>query len=187
MAEPLEVVLYPDPRLKKPTKAVKAVDADVRAMAERMIATMHRAGGIGIAAPQVGWDRRVCIVSGTGDAGDEIVLVNPRIVRQEGTATMEEGCLSFPGLAATIVRAAEVTVEYTDLDGAAKSLDAANLLGRCILHEVDHLEGVLFTTRITPADRVRLKRPLRDLEERFERLSAERSTAPRTRIAGAFR
>ena len=173
MAEPLEVVLYPDPRLKKPTRPVEAVDDAVRAMAERRIATMHRAGGIGIAAPQVGWDRRVCIVSGTGDPGDEIVLVNPRIVHEEGTATMEEGCLSFPGLAAVITRSAEVTVEYTDLDGTARRLDASNLLGRCILHEVDHLEGVLFTTRITPADRIRLKRPLRELEDLFERRSGD--------------
>lgn len=181
MVEPLEVVLYPDPRLKKPTRKVGAVDDSVRAMAERMIATMHRAGGIGIAAPQVGWDRRVCVVSGTGDAGDEIVLVNPRIVREEGTATMEEGCLSFPGLAAVVTRSAEVTVEYTDLDGNARRLDASNLLGRCILHEVDHLEGILFTTRITPADRIRLKRPLRELEELFERRSAD---APGRRPAG---
>lgn len=169
MPEPLEVVFYPDPRLSKPTRPVAAVDASVRSMAERMIATMHLAGGIGIAAPQVGWDRRVCIVSGTGDPGDELVLINPRIVRQEGTALMEEGCLSFPGVAASITRAAELSVEYTDLDGRTVTLDAANLLGRCILHEVDHLDGVLFTTRFTPADRVRLKRALRDLQERYDR------------------
>jgi len=174
MAEPLEVVLYPDPRLSRATKPVAAVDDSIREMAERMIATMHRAGGIGIAAPQVGWDRRVCIVSGTGDPGDEIVLVNPRIVRQEGTALMEEGCLSFPGLSASITRAAEVSVEFAGLDGRTVVLDAANLLGRCILHEVDHLDGVLFTSRLTPADRVRLKRALRDLQERFEERSAAR-------------
>jgi peptide deformylase len=172
MPEPLEVVLYPDPRLSKATKPVAGVDDAVREMALRMISTMHRAGGIGIAAPQVGWDRRLCIVSGTGDPGDEIVLVNPRIVRQEGSALMEEGCLSFPGLSASIVRAAEVTVEFTDLDGRAQTLDAANLLGRCILHEVDHLDGVLFTTRLTPVDRVRLKRPLKDLQERYEQRTA---------------
>ncbi len=186
MAEPLEVVLYPDSRLRKPTSPVPAVDDAVRAMAERMIATMHRAGGIGIAAPQVGWDRRVCIVSGTGDPGDEIVLVNPRIVRKSGTAVMEEGCLSFPGLSASIVRAAEVGVDYTDLEGRETHLDAANLLGRCILHEVDHLEGVLFTTLLTPADRVRLKKPLRDLEEAFERKNPARGAAGR-RPAGAPR
>ncbi len=174
MPEPLDVVLYPDPRLSRPTKPVAAVDDSIRVMAERMIATMHRAGGIGIAAPQVGWDRRVCIVSGTGDPGDEIVLVNPRIVRQEGTALMEEGCLSFPGLSASITRAAEVSVEFTGLDGRTLVLDASNLLGRCILHEVDHLDGVLFTSRLTPADRVRLKRALKDLQERFEERSAAR-------------
>ncbi|HEU4394503.1 MAG TPA: peptide deformylase [Planctomycetota bacterium] len=173
MAEPLEVVLYPDPRLKRPTRAVEAVDDGIRAMAERMIATMHRAGGIGIAAPQVGWDRRLCIVSGTGDPGDEIVLVNPRIVGEEGSITMEEGCLSFPGLAAVVTRAEQVSVEYQDLDGKARRLDTGGLLGRCILHEVDHLEGILFTTRISPADRIRLKRPLKDLEERFERRGGE--------------
>jgi peptide deformylase len=182
MAEPLDLVLYPDPRLKRPTRPVEAVDDSVRAMAERMIATMHRAGGIGIAAPQVGWDRRLCIVSGTGDPGDELVLVNPRIASEEGTATMEEGCLSFPGVAAVVTRAARVVVEYTDLDGRPQRIDAANLLGRCILHEVDHLEGILFTTRISPADRIRLKRALRELEELHERQTAG---APARRHAGA--
>lgn len=166
MAEPLDVVLYPDPRLRRATRAVERVDDGVRSMAERMIVTMHRAGGIGIAAPQVGWDRRVCIVSGTGDPGDEIVMVNPRIVREEGTLAMEEGCLSFPGIAAVITRAAEATVEFTDLDGRPARMDVANLLGRCVLHEVDHLDGTLFTTRFTPADRIRLKKALRALEDR---------------------
>lgn len=178
MPEPLEIVYYPDARLRKPTKPVEAVDDAVRAMAERMIVTMHRNGGIGIAAPQVGWDRRVCIVSGTGDAGDEIVLVNPRIVKETGTSVYEEGCLSFPGVAAVIVRAAEATVEYLDLEGKPRSLTAANLLGRCILHEVDHLEGVIFTSRFTPADRIRTKKALRALEERF---------ASRQALAGASR
>lgn len=177
MAEPLEVVLYPDPRLRKATRAVEAVDDSVRSMAGRMVATMHKAGGIGIAAPQVGWDRRVCVVSGTGDPGDEIVLVNPRIVSREGTATMEEGCLSFPGVSAAVVRAAEVSVEYTDLEGASVRLDASNLLGRCILHEVDHLDGVLFTTRFTPADRIRLKKALRELEDHYAAKAAGRRPA----------
>jgi peptide deformylase len=181
MVEPLEVVLFPDPRLRRPTKPVEAVDDSVRSMADRMIATMHRSGGIGIAAPQVGWGRSVCIVSGTGDPGDEIVLVNPRVVRQEGSATMEEGCLSFPGVSATVTRAAEATVEYTDLEGRPARLDVANLLGRCVLHEVDHLDGILFTSRFTPADRIRLKRALRDLEERFEERGG---AAPRARGTG---
>ena len=167
MAEPLEVVLPPDPRLRRSTKPVAKVDDAVRAMAERMIATMHRAGGIGIAAPQVGWDRRVCIVSGTGDPGDEIVLVNPRITGEEGTRTMEEGCLSFPGIAAVVTRAATATVEYLDLDGKPRSMEVANLLGRCVLHEVDHLDGVVFTSRFTPADRIRLKKALKAVEERL--------------------
>jgi peptide deformylase len=175
MAEPLPIVLYPDPRLAKSTRPVP-VKADgggledgTREMAARMIASMHAAHGLGIAATQVGWDRRVCIVSGTGDPGDEIVLVNPRIVKQDGAARMEEGCLSFPGMAAVIDRAADVSVEALDLDGRPFRLDAGGLLGRCILHEVDHLDGVLFHTRFTPADRIRNKRFLKELEERFER------------------
>ena len=178
MAEPLPVVLYPDPRLRRPTKPVAAVDDAVRATVERMIATMHRAGGIGIAAPQVGWDRRVCIVSGTGDPGDEVVLVNPRIADEEGSAPMTEGCLSFPGISALVTRSAGVVVEYADLEGKPARLEAGGLLGRCILHEVDHLEGVLFTTHFTPADRIRLKRALRDLEERFERASSPPARRP---------
>ncbi len=171
MVEPLPIVLFPDPGLRRPTRPAEvrdgALDPSVRGMAERMIETMHSLRGLGIAAPQVGWDRRVCIVSGTGDRGDELVLVNPRIARVEGEAVMEEGCLSFPGVAAAIVRAADVEVEALDLEGQPFRLAASGLLGRCILHEVDHLDGVLFTTRFTPADRIRNKRALRELEEKF--------------------
>ncbi|MHC4922542.1 MAG: peptide deformylase [Planctomycetota bacterium] len=169
MAEPLPIVLYPSPGLRKRTEPVAEVNDHVREMAERMIVTMHGAHGLGIAAPQVGWNRRVCIVSGTGDAGDEIVLINPEIVEDEGRIDFEEGCLSFPGIAAVISRAEDVVVEAVGLDGKPFRLEATGLLGRCILHEVDHLDGVLFTTRFTPADKIRNKRALKQLEDRFER------------------
>jgi peptide deformylase len=188
MAEPLPIVLFPDPRLARPTRPVAVgptgLEEGVREMAARMIATMFSANGLGIAAPQVGWDRRVCIVSGTGDPGDEIVLVNPRIVAEAGTARREEGCLSFPGIAAVIERAADVVVEAVDLDGKPFRMEAGGLLGRCILHEVDHLEGVLFTTRFTPADRIRNKRPLRQLEERFAEQAASRPAGAARGAAG---
>ena len=166
MPEILPIVLYPAPFLRAKTKPVGAIDDDVREMVERMIATMVEARGIGLAAPQVGWDARVCIVSDTGEPDDCVVLINPEIEETWGSEAMEEGCLSFPGINAVITRAAGVRITFTALDGEEYTLEDDGLLGRCCLHEIDHLNGVTFLGKMSPADKLANRRALKRLEER---------------------
>ncbi len=164
--ELLPIVKYPDAFLRRRMNLVTEVTDEVREMAERMIATMVAAHGIGLAAAQVGWDARVAIVSDNGLAEDSLVLINPVVEETWGSEAMEEGCLSFPGVAATITRAEGVKISFTGLDGELYELEDDDLLGRCCLHEIDHLDGVTFLSKMSPADKLANRRALRRLEER---------------------
>jgi peptide deformylase len=165
--EVLEIVRYPDPVLRRTAAPVVAVDDEVRAMAEAMVRTMNASRGLGLSANQVGWLRRVIVVSGTGEPDDTRVAVNPVVVSEDGSVALEEGCLSFPGMFGLITRPARIRVRYVNLAGETVEEDADGMLARCYLHEIDHLDGVLFITRMTPADRMRVKRTLREMEEEF--------------------
>lgn len=167
MIEPLDIVYYPDPILRRPTEPIEEIDEEVREMVPAMIEAMHRARGLGLAANQVGWGRRLAIVSDTGEPGDERVVINPEIVAEDGALAMEEGCLSFPGLSGLITRPERIRVRYRNLDGETVEEEAGGLLARCFLHEIDHLLGILFISKMTPADRIRLKRQLKELEEEY--------------------
>ena len=166
MPETLPILKYPDPFLKRKAKKVERISKDVREMAERMVETMFEANGLGLAATQVGWDARLAVVSRTGERGDEIVILNPEIVDAWGSEALEEGCLSFPNVAAVITRRKGVKVRYTGLDGKAHELESEDMLGRCCLHEIDHLDGITFLTKMTPADKLANRRALRTLEDR---------------------
>ena len=172
MPELLPIVMYPAPFLRTKTKPVDVIDDDVCEMVERMVATMIEARGIGLAATQVGWDARICIVSDTGDPDDCYVLINPEVEETWGSEAMEEGCLSFPGVNAVITRAQGVRVKFTGLDGEEYTLEDDELLGRCCLHEIDHLDGVTFLGKMTPADKLANRRALNRLEERARAASA---------------
>ncbi len=165
MPELLSILQYPDPFLRRPMAPVTEVTDDVRAMCERMIETMHEAHGMGLAAAQVGWDARIAVVSGTGERGDEIVLINPEITDAWGSEAVEEGCLSFPGVAATITRQRGIVLSFTGLDGEEYELEDDGMLARCCLHELDHLDGVTFLGKMTPADKLANRRVLKELED----------------------
>lgn len=164
--ELLPVLKYPDPFLRRKATRVAAVDDGVRAMIARMTATMFDQSGLGLAATQVGWDARVAIVSGTGNPGDEIAMINPEVVDTWGSEAREEGCLSFPGVAAVITRRKGVKIRYTTVDGDVREIDDDAMLGRCCLHEIDHLDGVTFLAKMSPADKLANRRALKSLEER---------------------
>jgi peptide deformylase len=172
MPELLPILKYPDPFLKRKAKRVAGVTPDVREMAARMVETMFAAHGLGLAATQVGWDARVAVVSGKGERGDEIVVINPEIVDAWGSEAIEEGCLSFPNVAAVITRRKGVKLRYTGLDGAEHEVESETMLARCCLHELDHLDGVTFLSKMTPADKLANRRALRSLEERFAEAEA---------------
>lgn len=166
----MEVLIYPDPVLRRGGQPVTTFDADLRKVAAEMLEAMYEEGGVGLAAPQVGIERKLLVLNPTGDAGDrqgELVLCNPRITRKKGREYGEEGCLSFPGIQAEVERWIDITVGYHDLDGREQTLTASEWLARIVQHELDHLEGVLFTDRLTAADKLRVKAQLLELEERF--------------------
>jgi peptide deformylase len=161
--ETLPILMVPDPILKARARPVRADDMErVRSLLPRMFATMYRAPGIGLAAPQVGVGMRFAVVDVTQDERPApMVLINPEVVaRSEELATREEGCLSLPGQYADVTRPARVTVRYTDAEGERRQVDAQGLLSACIQHEIDHLDGVLFVDHLSALKRNMILRRL---------------------------
>lgn len=167
---PLDVVVYPDPILRRGGDTIREFGPSLHALAERMFAAMYAEGGVGLAAPQVAIPQKLLVLNPKGDPNDrsgELALCNPRITRKKGRGIEEEGCLSFPGIHAEVERWLSITVSYQDLDGKEQTLQAEGWLARIIQHELDHLDGVLFTDRLSAADKLRVRSRLAELEERF--------------------
>lgn len=140
----LDIRLQGDPVLRKIAKPVKKVGPAVRSLLKDMAETMYAANGVGLAAPQVGIAKRIIVV----DAGDGLLeLVNPELIRAEGQEVGVEGCLSIPGLIGEVERFAKVTVTCLDHDGRQRWIEGEGLLARVLQHEIDHLNGVLFTDK----------------------------------------
>ena len=161
--ETLPILLVPEPILKTRARPVGANDMQrVRALVPRMFATMYRAPGIGLAAPQVGVGLRFAVVDlMADDKPAPIVLINPEVLaRSEELATREEGCLSLPGQYADVTRPARVTVHHTDADGVRRQIEADGLLAACLQHEIDHLDGVLFVDHLSALKRNMILRRL---------------------------
>lgn len=150
---------YGDPVLKTPTREVVEIDGSVARLVDDMLATMYEAPGVGLAANQVGVRRRLFVY----DIGDgPRAVINPRLVDSSGTWTYEEGCLSIPGLSWPVERAKQVHVLGLDLDGNELSIEADELEARCLLHELDHLDGVLLVERLDEEQRREARRLLRE-------------------------
>ncbi|WP_237216599.1 peptide deformylase [Falsiroseomonas oryziterrae] len=162
MTDILPILYVPDPRLRAKAKPVTAGDPRIPALAEQMLATMYKAPGIGLAAPQVGELLRLVVIDIRPDEKpDPMVLVNPEIVAEsKELATREEGCLSLPGQFADVTRPARVKVRWTDLAGAKRELEADGLLSACLQHELDHLDGRLFVDHLSALKRNMLLRKL---------------------------
>jgi len=159
----LPILLVPDPLLKTRARPVREADMEqVRGLVPRMFATMYRAPGIGLAAPQVGVGLRLTVVDlMPDDKPAPLVLINPEIAASsEELATREEGCLSLPGQYADVTRPARVTVRYTDVDGTRRQIEAEGLLSACLQHEIDHLDGILFVDHLSALKRNMILRRL---------------------------
>lgn len=163
----LPIRLYPDPVLRARCREVEVFDSGLAALVADMVETMHAAPGIGLAAPQVGIDRRIAVVDlSVGESADALlVLINPRIVEQEGSAVDVEGCLSLPGITEKVDRPTRIVVEAAHADGEPFSVEAEDWMARAICHELDHLDGVLFTDRLSGLKKDKAKRALRRLVE----------------------
>ena len=162
-AETLPILLVPDPILKARAKPVGPADMErVRTLIPRMFATMYRAPGIGLAAPQVGVGLRFAVVDlQPDDKPQPMVLINPEVIAQsEELATREEGCLSLPGQYADVTRPSRVSVRYMDPDGVKRQVEAEALLAACLQHEIDHLDGILFVDHLSALKRNMILRRL---------------------------
>ncbi len=160
-----EIVKYPDPVLLVRAEEVSEIDSVVRQLVADMVATMHAAPGIGLAANQVGITRRVAVVdlSVGKDPSELVVLINPRVLSQEGSQIDEEGCLSIPGITEMVQRAARVEVEALNLDGRRFRVQGEALFARALLHEIDHLDGILFLDRLSPLKRRLIRKKIQKL------------------------
>lgn len=167
----MQVLVYPDPILRRGGKTITSFDGDLRALAAKMFEAMYEEGGVGLAAPQVGIETKLLVLNPSGDKKDaagELVLCNPKLTKKKGREFGEEGCLSFPGIHAEVERWVDVVVTYQDLDGKEQTLPANAWLARIIQHEMDHLDGVLFVDRLTASDKLRVKTRLQELEAEFQ-------------------
>ena len=156
----LDILLYPDPRLRRKAQPVEIVDDHIRELAENMAETMYLAPGIGLAATQVNVTKRVVVIDCSEDRNDLKVLINPIIKERRGEVETEEGCLSIPGIIAPVVRSEEITVSALNLDGHEYEMTANGILSICIQHELDHLEGKVFVDYLTRLKQIRIKKQL---------------------------
>ena len=138
-----------DEILRKKSRKVEVIDEKIKTLVDDMLETMYKYNGVGLAAPQVGILKRVVVID-LYDNNGPLVLINPEIIKEKGEQEVDEGCLSFPNQFAKIIRPAEVTVKFQDIEGNEVKLKAKELLAQAISHEVDHLEGILFVDKIIP-------------------------------------
>jgi peptide deformylase len=166
----LSIRKYPDPVLQQPGEPVTEFDKTLRSFIGDMFETMYAAQGIGLAAPQVGVSKRITVIdlSGGKDPEQRLVLVNPEIVERSGRLYDEEGCLSFPEIREKVVRAATVKVRAQDEHGKWFEAEGEELLSRCMQHEIDHLDGILFIFRISGLKRDLALRKIRKLQRAGE-------------------
>jgi peptide deformylase len=156
----LKIRKYGDPVLRRRAEPVGEITPEIRSIVADMIDTMYDEVGIGLAAPQIGVSLRVVVIA-DDETRQARALFNPVIADSGGTATAEEGCLSIPGIFASVTRAAWVRVDALDLDGKPTTVEARALLARVLQHELDHLDGVLFIDRLDPVTRDRIKRRIK--------------------------
>ena len=171
MAETLAVLKYPDPVLRRGGKDIEVFDANLAKTAADMLHTMYSYRGVGLAAPQVGLDLNLLVLNPEGDpqnTDDELLLVNPKIKSRKTLEFGEEGCLSFPGLYAEVERHCSIVVTYKDVEGAEQTAKLEGFLARIILHEMDHLQGILFVDRLSAAERIRVRGKLLELENAYQ-------------------
>ncbi|MFT6269282.1 MAG: peptide deformylase [Alphaproteobacteria bacterium] len=165
----LQVLTFPDERLRTVAKPVEKVDKGIQALVKDMFETMKEEKGIGLAATQVNVHKRVVVIDVSEDQEQSYVFINPEIIEKTGSTVSEEGCLSVPDNYAKVDRAEYVKVQALNENGESFELEAHGLLAICIQHELDHLQGKLFVDYLSPLKRDRIKKKL----EKEARLAAK--------------
>ena len=166
----LNIVRYPEPVLLEMGKPVTEFDEKLKTLVSDMFETMYAAKGVGLAAPQVAVSQRLFVMdcSGGEDESQKLALINPEIIHVEGSQIGEEGCLSFPGLYQKIQRNMRTIVRAQNVGGEWFELDGEELTARCVLHETDHCDGIVFLDRMTPLKREMAKRRIKKLQKTGE-------------------
>jgi peptide deformylase len=164
----LDILTFPDARLRNKAKPVPAVTDAVRRIVDDMFETMYAAPGIGLAAIQVDVPLRVIVIDISDTKDSPLCLINPEILDRQGEERMEEGCLSVPGYYEEVTRAEKIRVRALNRDGETFELDADGLLAVCIQHEIDHLDGKLFVDYVSSLKRQRIRKKL-EKEQRQQR------------------
>jgi peptide deformylase len=173
----LQILEFPDPRLRNRAQPVAQVDAALRTLIDDMFETMYAAPGIGLAATQVNVAKRVLVIDLSERRNEPLALINPEILQRAGVEETEEGCLSVPGYFDKVTRAEQIRVRALDRDGKQIEFDADGLLAVCIQHEIDHLDGKLFVDYLSELKRTRIRKKLE--KERKERGPGSARPAPK--------
>ena len=168
----LDILHYPDSRLRHKAKPVDAIDDGIRTLVSDMFETMYAAPGIGLAAIQVGVAKQVVTIDISDDSSEPLCLINPEIIEADGDSVMDEGCLSVPGVSEAVKRAAHIRVRAQDQHGEHFELEADELLAVCIQHELDHLQGKLFVDYLSSLKRNRVRKKLEKQQRQEMRESA---------------
>ena len=161
---PLEILEFPDPRLRITAKPVKQVDGKLNQLIDRMLAAMYEAPGIGLAATQVNVHQRLLVLDISENKDSPLILINPILGEQEGEIETAEGCLSVPGFYEQVIRSNLIQVDALNRDGHPISFEAQDLLAVCIQHEIDHLDGKLFVDYLSATKRQMIRKKLQKLQ-----------------------
>ncbi len=156
----LDILIYPDPQLRRTAEPVEDVDGALAACVDAMLATMYDAPGIGLAATQVNDHRRIVVIDVSEEGDTPLTLINPEILLAEGQQEMQEGCLSIPGIFENVKRSEHIRVAAIDREGEPFEMDADGLLSVCIQHEIDHLDGKLFVDYLSALKRNRIRKKM---------------------------
>ena len=172
----LDILKFPDPRLRNKAKPVTVVDEKINKLADDMLETMYEAPGIGLAATQVGSRHALSVVDISESKDQPLVFINPEVLETRGEEEMEEGCLSVPGFYEKVKRAEKVRVKALDLQGETFEMELDGLLAVCVQHEIDHLDGRLFVDYLSRLKRERIRKKLLK-EAKAQAAAAKKSAA----------
>jgi len=166
----LKIVTWPDPVLTTPADPVTKFDAALKKLADDMFETMYAAPGVGLAATQVGIAKRLFVMdcSGGKDKSSRYFMANPQIIVKEGKQDGDEGCLSIPGIYSKVQRSVRVIARGHDINGKEYEIEGVELEARCLLHETDHCDGILYVNRISPLKRELVQRKIKKLQKAGE-------------------
>lgn len=162
----LNILHYPDPRLREKALPVETVDQEIKQFVADMFETMYEAPGIGLAATQANVQKRIIVIDISEDKSSPLCFINPQIVEKDGEEEMEEGCLSVPGIYEKVKRAEHIKVRALDREGNPLEMEATGLLSVCIQHEIDHLEGKLFVDYLSELKRQRIRKKIEKVRQK---------------------